>query len=63
MSITKIILLVLGIVCLLESLFFLVFGNNSKKLLLKLAKANNLKNVARAELVIAIIFLILSTTL
>ena len=60
MNLLKIVCLVLGIICLLESLFFLVFENRSKKLLLQLAKADNLKRTARIELAASIIFLILS---
>jgi len=60
MNVTNIVLLVIGIIFLLESLFFLVFGDSSKKLILRMIKADNLKRVARWELAIAIILLILS---
>lgn len=56
----KVILGVLGALGLLESLFFLMFEEKSKKVFLNLSKAKNLKNIARWELAIALILLILS---
>lgn len=56
----RLILGILGALGLLESLFFLVFENKSKKVLLNLSKSNNLKIAAKWELAIALILLIIS---
>lgn len=51
---------ILGALGLLEALFFLIFEEKSKKIFLQLSKSKNLKKIARWELAIALILLILS---